>query len=405
MPIVGSLDEAQALGARRAADRDRAGRRQAAGGLEDADPGAIERGWDVESGSPRLARRRPRAGGRGAVRAGVEIRDLRRAPAGLDVPTGANLDVDAHTVLDRRHRLLAGQDDALPRARPGGPAARPGQRLRPHRPDRHRHRRLGHRRRRGGVGLRRRRLGAAGRRGRASGAAPGRCSGSRARARSTIRPTPASRWACCTGRRPTRCCSSTSPAATHLDMPRSARPIPPLTDLIEDLRADRRVRAAGAGGGRRAQDQPAGRGRCAVRDPRRAEADTGLPADDPVRFGAGRLLDAVLAGRGSIPHRWPTPDSTRWPPCCADIRSRSQPATWCWSTARPRPAACSCRWPGRSPGRGAHPMMRPKSEDVTTACWSGPAGAAGIHLADRRAGSRWSPTSSSTSGPRAIPAA
>jgi uncharacterized NAD-dependent epimerase/dehydratase family protein len=29
-----------------------------------------------------------------------------------------------------------------------------------------------------------------------------------------------------------------------------------------------------------------------------AEADTGLPADDPVRFGAGRLVDAVLRARG-----------------------------------------------------------------------------------------------------------
>ncbi len=26
-----------------------------------------------------------------------------------------------------------------------------------------------------------------------------------------------------------------------------------------------------------------------------AEAETGLPADDPVRFGAGRLTEAVLA--------------------------------------------------------------------------------------------------------------
>ena len=30
---------------------------------------------------------------------GVEIRDLRRAPHGLDVPSGANLSVDAYVVL------------------------------------------------------------------------------------------------------------------------------------------------------------------------------------------------------------------------------------------------------------------------------------------------------------------
>ena len=28
-----------------------------------------------------------------------------------------------------------------------------------------------------------------------------------------------------------------------------------------------------------------------------AEAETGLPADDPVRFGAAKLVDAVLAAR------------------------------------------------------------------------------------------------------------
>ncbi len=36
--------------------------------------------------------------------------------------------------------------------------------------------------------------------------------------------------------------------------------------------------------------------RAAVAD---AERETGLPADDPVRFGAGKLLDAVLARRGA----------------------------------------------------------------------------------------------------------
>jgi hypothetical protein len=28
-----------------------------------------------------------------------------------------------------------------------------------------------------------------------------------------------------------------------------------------------------------------------------AEQETGLPADDPVRFGAGKLLEAVLKAR------------------------------------------------------------------------------------------------------------
>jgi uncharacterized NAD-dependent epimerase/dehydratase family protein len=48
-------------------------------------------------------------------------------------------------------------------------------------------------------------------------------------------------------------------------------------------------------------DEPGARGAVAA-----AEAETGLPADDPVRFGAVRLVDAVLerlpaaASRGAV---------------------------------------------------------------------------------------------------------
>ena len=85
------------------------------------------------------------------------------------------------------------------------------------------------------------------------------------------------------------------PGRTHLDMP-DGPPIPPLPQLIDDYqRMARYVR-------------PADVVAVSLKTNRLSEADalaaiaateseTGLPADDPVRFGSGKLLDAVLAAR------------------------------------------------------------------------------------------------------------
>jgi uncharacterized NAD-dependent epimerase/dehydratase family protein len=70
--------------------------------------------------------------------------------------------------------------------------------------------------------------------------------------------------------------------------------IPPLRDLVElhervSLPA-RPARVAAVALNTRALDEPEALAALA-----RAEAETGLPADDPVRFGAAKLVDAVLA--------------------------------------------------------------------------------------------------------------
>jgi uncharacterized NAD-dependent epimerase/dehydratase family protein len=74
-------------------------------------------------------------------------------------------------------------------------------------------------------------------------------------------------------------------------------PIPPLRELVElHERLALPVRPAKvvavALNTRRLSDDDA---RAALAA---AEAETGLPAGDPIRFGASRLVDAVLAGRG-----------------------------------------------------------------------------------------------------------
>ena len=70
-------------------------------------------------------------------------------------------------------------------------------------------------------------------------------------------------------------------------------PIPPLHELVElHERISLPVRPArvvAVAVNTRALDEEGARAAVAE-----AEAETGLPADDPVRFGAGRLLDAVL---------------------------------------------------------------------------------------------------------------
>jgi uncharacterized NAD-dependent epimerase/dehydratase family protein len=75
-------------------------------------------------------------------------------------------------------------------------------------------------------------------------------------------------------------------------------PIPPLTELV-DLHErlalpKRRARVAAVALNTRRVDDDAARAAIAA-----AEAETGLPADDPVRFGAGRLVDAVLERAGA----------------------------------------------------------------------------------------------------------
>jgi uncharacterized NAD-dependent epimerase/dehydratase family protein len=74
-------------------------------------------------------------------------------------------------------------------------------------------------------------------------------------------------------------------------------PIPPLSELVRLHEAlalpRRRSRVVAVALNTRALDEEAAKAAVVA-----AEAETGLPADDPVRFGAGRLVDAVLRAKG-----------------------------------------------------------------------------------------------------------
>jgi uncharacterized NAD-dependent epimerase/dehydratase family protein len=254
---------------------------------------AIEAGLAVESGlhdflgdDPELAA--------AAERSGVEIRDLRRPPSGLDVPTGANLRVDAFVVLTVGSDCALGKmtvcleldSEARRRGLTSGfvPTGQTGIAI-------------------AGWGIavdevvsdfvagatERLVLEGAERCGAGallwiegqgsinhpaySGVTLGLLHGSAPHALVLVH----------------------EPGRTHLDMP-DGPPIPPLPELIDDYQ-----RMAGYVRPADVVAVSLKTNRLSEQDARSAIAatqrETGLPADDPVRFGSGKLLDAVLAAR------------------------------------------------------------------------------------------------------------
>ena len=254
---------------------------------------AIEAGLAIESGLHDFLGDDPELSA-AAERSGVEIRDLRRAPPGLDVPTGANLKVDAHVVLTVGSDCSLGKmtvcleldAEARGRGLASGfvPTGQTGIAI-------------------AGWGIavdevvsdfvagatERLVLEGVERAGAGallwiegqgsishpaySGVTLGLLHGSAAHAMVLVH----------------------EPGRTHLDMPHGP-PIPPLPQLVDDYqRMARYVRpAAVVAVSLKTNRLSEGDARAAIAA---AEQETRLPADDPVRFGSGKLLDAVLAAR------------------------------------------------------------------------------------------------------------
>ena len=258
---------------------------------------AIRAGLDVESGLHDFLADDPELVSAAAA-AGVELRDLRRPPAGLNVPTGANLTVDARTILavgsdcslgkmtvtlelDRAARARGLRSAFVPTGQTGIAIAGWGiaidevvsdyvagaaERL------------VLEGRRRGGEGAL---LWVEGQGAinhpDYSGVTLGLLHGSAPHALVFVH----------------------EPTRTTIDG-RPDRPLPPLAELIDlNTRMAGLVRPAGVVAislKTNTMDEPAARAAIAA-----AEDELGIPADDPVRFGGERLLDAVLAAQGAVP--------------------------------------------------------------------------------------------------------
>ena len=262
---------------------------------------SIANGLDVESGLHEFVSEDPELIEL-ARRHGVELRDLRRPPTG---PVRAHRRESRGGREDRPHGrvgLRDRQEDRRGRARPRGAATGARVRVRADRSDGDRDRGLGDRGRRGGGRLSRGRGRAARRRG---------CG---ARREAALRRGPGlARAPAVLGRHPR--------ARARIGAAR-VRPLPS-RGLDRDRRVLRGTRfprsrswssctsacapaPAGEGRVRRAQHGRHRRGRRthALRS-RLSAAETGLPADDPVRFGAGPLLDAIWPdSRLRPPGRW-----------------------------------------------------------------------------------------------------